>query len=251
MKHLLIIISFLLLSSPVIGQSSKYESVNQCVLQTMTEKKLTGNQMFEMVKEECERSMGSVGSRGKKREKGVLFLRDGNNGIGWYKSGNEENDYKYVGEIKNGEPNGQGTITYPSGSKYVGEVKDGFENGQGTKTWLKGIYKGQKYVGEWKNGRNHGQGTKTYSYERKYVGEWKDGFENGQGTETWFDKEYVGEYKDGSFHGQGIFTVLKGLTDDWNGKKYVGEWKNGLWWNIIHYDNEGNIEYKIVNGVKQ
>jgi hypothetical protein len=55
MKHLLIILSFLLLSSPVIGQSSKYESVNQCVLQTMEERGLTGNKMFEMVKEECER----------------------------------------------------------------------------------------------------------------------------------------------------------------------------------------------------
>jgi len=60
-KHLLIIFSILLLSSTVIGQSTpKYESVNQCVLQTMTEKKLTGNKMFEMVKEECERILGRL-----------------------------------------------------------------------------------------------------------------------------------------------------------------------------------------------
>ena len=32
---------------------------------------------------------------------------------------------KYKGEIKNGKPNGQGTITYPDGGKYVGEFKDG------------------------------------------------------------------------------------------------------------------------------
>ncbi len=30
----------------------------------MTEKKLTGNQMFEMVKEECERSLGKVEEKG-------------------------------------------------------------------------------------------------------------------------------------------------------------------------------------------
>ena len=61
MKHLLIILSILLLSSPLFGQSiPKYESVSQCVLQTMTEKKLTGNQMFELVKEECERILGKV-----------------------------------------------------------------------------------------------------------------------------------------------------------------------------------------------
>ena len=100
MKHLLIILSFLLLSSPVIGQSSKYESVNQCVLQTMTEKKLTGNKMFEMVKEECERILGKV-------EYGVLFL----NGNEWKDNGDEKKDWKYVGEIKNGFPHGQGTLT--------------------------------------------------------------------------------------------------------------------------------------------
>ena len=55
-KHLLILLFLLLLSSPLFGQStSKYESVGQCVLQTMTEKKLTGNKTFELVKEECER----------------------------------------------------------------------------------------------------------------------------------------------------------------------------------------------------
>ena len=64
MKHILILISILLLSSALFGQSSKYKSVSQCVLQTMTEKKLTGNQMFEMVKEECERSLGKVEEEG-------------------------------------------------------------------------------------------------------------------------------------------------------------------------------------------
>ena len=80
MKQLLItLLSILLLTSPVIGQSSKYESVSQCVLQTMTEKKLTGNKMFEMVKEECERVLGKVDNKPvvKKKEKGILF-RDTN-----------------------------------------------------------------------------------------------------------------------------------------------------------------------------
>jgi len=60
-KQTLIILSFLLLTSPLFGQSTpKYESVSQCVLQMMTEKKLTGNQMFELVKDECERILGKV-----------------------------------------------------------------------------------------------------------------------------------------------------------------------------------------------
>ena len=71
MKHLLIILSFLLLSSPLFGQStSKYESVSQCVLQTRTEKKLTGNEMFELVKEECERILGKVETGVGKRKGG-------------------------------------------------------------------------------------------------------------------------------------------------------------------------------------
>ena len=59
MKHLLILL--FPLSSPLFGQSTSiFESVGQCVLQTMTEKKLTGNETFELVKEECERILGKV-----------------------------------------------------------------------------------------------------------------------------------------------------------------------------------------------
>ena len=139
MKHLLIIlISFLLLSSPVIGQSSKYESVSQCVLQTMTEKKLTGNQMFEMVKEECERILEKVKGKGKKRQNGVLFFINRNRIVGWYEDGDEEKDGKYVGEIEYRKPNGQGTHTYSNGEIYVGKWKGG-------SPWI-----GTKYNKNWK-----------------------------------------------------------------------------------------------------
>jgi len=33
---------------------------------------------------------------------------------------------KYVGELKNSKPNGQGTLTHPTGEKYVGQWKDDF-----------------------------------------------------------------------------------------------------------------------------
>ena len=156
MKHLLILISFLLLSSPVIGQSSKYESVSQCVLQTMEERKLTGNKIFEMVKEECERSLGKVVIE--KNGKGLLYNRYVNGKFGWYKSRNEKKDFsKYEGEIKNGVPNGQGTETFPDGREYVGEWKDGKPNGQGTETYPSG----DKYVGEYKDGKKW-NGTSYY-----------------------------------------------------------------------------------------
>ena len=46
---------------------------------------------------------------------GTLTLNDGN---------------KYVGEFKDGLPNGQGTLTLNDGEKYVGEFKDGEKNRQ-------------------------------------------------------------------------------------------------------------------------
>ena len=217
MKHLLIILSFLLLSSPLFGQSTpKYESVSQCVLQTMTEKKLTGNEMFELVKDECQRILGKVGVKGKKRQKGVLYGRSVNGKWGWYGLGDEEKDSKYVGKTKNGKPNGQGTQTW---SDF-----------------------GDKYVGEWKNGKKHGQGTFTWSVGSKYEGEFKDGEENGQGTYTFSDgSKYVGEFKFGKRNGQGTYTF-------YDGGKYVGEFFNGKMWNGTKYDENGNFSYKLVNG---
>ena len=68
---------------------------------------------------------------------------------------------KYVGELKDGKANGQGTFTYsytfgPSGNKYyVGQFKNNEYDGQGTFVFPTG----EKYVGEFKNGMFSGLGT--------------------------------------------------------------------------------------------
>ena len=66
----------------------------------------------------------------------------------------------YVGEKKDGNPHGQGTLTFSSGKKYVGEFKDGKQHGQGTYTYPKkeGHKVAAKYEGEGKNGKQDGQG---------------------------------------------------------------------------------------------
>ena len=46
-----------------------------------------------------------------RKKKGVMYSRFVNGEWGWYKSGNEKKDRKYVGEIEEGIPNGQGTDT--------------------------------------------------------------------------------------------------------------------------------------------
>jgi len=155
------------------------------------------------------------GLKVEKRRKVVLFEREVEGVLGWYENGDEREDTKFVGEIKNGKQNGEGTQTYPDGRKYVGEFKNGLLNGQGTYTNPDG---------------------------RKFVGEFKDGSLNGQGTYTNPDgTKYVGEYKDGVMNGQGTFTYL-------NGEKYVGEFKENEPWNVKEYDKNGNNTGKFVNG---
>ena len=107
-----------------------------------------------------------------KSQRGVLFGRVENGVYGWFKNGNEKTDRKYMGEISNGLPNGQGTWTHPDGEKYVGEYKDGKRNGQGTWTHPDGW----KYVGEYKDGYRW-NGIRYYKNGKiwgKYVnGEWR------------------------------------------------------------------------------
>jgi hypothetical protein len=65
------------------------------------------------------------------------------------------NGVKFVGEWKQGKPNGQGSFIFPDGSKFVGESKDGKFNGTVTFTNADGM----KFVGEVKDNKKHGQGT--------------------------------------------------------------------------------------------
>ena len=113
----------------------------------MKERELTGNEMFKMVQEECERILGKVKGKGKKIQKGVLFFINRNRIVGWYEDGDEKKDGKYVGEMENRKPNGQGTHTYSNGEIYVGKWKGG-------SPWIGTKYnKNGKILGKWVNGK--------------------------------------------------------------------------------------------------
>lgn len=105
---------------------------------------------------------------------------------------------KYVGEFKDGLPNGYGAFIFANGNKYVGELKDDKFNGQGTFT----LAGGAQYAGEYKEGKKDGQGILTYSDKSKYVGTFKNDKFNGQGIEfasnglvinqgIWFDDRFL------------------------------------------------------------
>ena len=146
-------------------------------------------------------------------------------------------NHTYLGVFLNGKEHGFGTmdITHPKfkGDKYVGELKNGAFNGQGTYTFANGL----KYVGEWKDSKKDGQGTYTYADGDKHVGEYKDDKRNGQGTYTFANgNKYVGEYKDDKYNGQGTFTFA-------DGEKWVGEWRDDKYnGQGIIYSANGNIK---------
>ncbi len=106
MKHLLIILSFLLLSSPVIGNSHKGETLY------MWGKYPDYKWMGFGDKDTNPKYQGQV-KNGVPNGLGYLIYPDG-----VWRGGN-----KYVGSWKNGEM-WNGTYTYRNGSKYVGSWKD-------------------------------------------------------------------------------------------------------------------------------
>ena len=280
MKHLLIILSILLLSSPLFGQETGVLYLWENGTKYMGEWK-----------------------DGKKHGQGTFI----------YGKGKWEGD-KYEGEFKVGYRNGQGTYTWSDGDKYVGEFKVDKPNGQGTYTWSDG----RKYEGEFKEGKKHGQGTYTLPNGSKYVGEWREN-KSWKGTEydkngnvigkfvnevkkieepvvvivkkpavvvkkshtgvlfrhwenrqwRWFrngnekkNRKYVGDILNGGPNGQGTLIFPdgdkyvgkfkdgeyhgQGTYTFHDGAKYVGKFKDGKVWNGTVYN--GNLEYKIVNG---
>ena len=143
-------------------------------------------------------------------------------------SGNCENgfgtadfgDYKkYVGEWKDGEPNGKGTL-YNGITKYVGEFKDGNRNGKGTLTLAKGGYVMFKYKDE------ELKEIKDTLIVFKHEGLWKDDNKNGQGIQTHLDgSQYVGGFKNDFKHGQATTTFFDGTVEKglWEYGEFIGE----------------------------
>jgi hypothetical protein len=135
-----------------------------------------------------------------------------------------------TGEFPSAEKNGQGTITYFSGSKYVGEFKNDFKKSLGNKKGEGTIIKngkgteyfsdGSNYEGDWKDDKYDGQGTLILNSGLKVVGDFQNGFVNGKATATFPNGEtYSGQFKNSSREGQGTLIYA-------TGDKYIGQWKN-------------------------
>ena len=270
MKHLLIIISILLLSSFLISCDKKEETLYRWETSSGFEWKKFGEEGTQ------EKYEGEVNWGSKPNGIGTLIILNGDkyigefddgrkDGLGTYIWSNHDNMEKYVGEFTNGEFGKEGKIYYKSGQIYEGEIYDDYHYGKGVKT----LPDGSKYEGVWRRNKGNnitkwkingydkygkivletyegnGKGLYVYIGGGKYKGEFKDGKPHGQGTSTYPDGEqYVGEFHEGLPYGQGTETLP-------DGEKYEGEWKEGKEWNGKLYNEKGNITGKYVNGVKQ
>ena len=121
------------------------------------------------------------------QEAGVLYFKKVNGKYGWFEKGNEKKDWKYIGEIKNGKPNGTGVLSSTLG-KYSGELKNGMKHGQGTYTYKSG----RKRVGEFRNGEPWN--VNNYDKNGKIVAAWVKGIKVKWVKASLEEKEHT-EYK--------------------------------------------------------
>ena len=102
------------------------------------------------------------------QETGVLYFKKVNGKFGWFENGNDKKDWKYMGEIKNGKPNGIGVLSSTFG-KYSGEVNNGIVDGKGTYTYKNG----RKRVGEFRKAKPWN--VISYDKNGKIEDEWVEG----------------------------------------------------------------------------
>ena len=106
MKHILIILSFLLLHSLLTSCEKKEE-----ILYRWKNPSGIGYVWKGFGNKDAHLKYRGDVKNGKPDGLGILIYPNG---------------YKYVGSWKNGEHNGQGTYSHTDGRKYVGEYKDGY-----------------------------------------------------------------------------------------------------------------------------
>jgi hypothetical protein len=215
-KHLLIIlISILLLSSSVIGNNHKGETLYFWKTSLGLSWKGFGNKKIHP------KYKGDVVS-GKPNGLGILTYPWGTKYVGEWKDGRFWNG---IGDDTKGNIVGK----YLNGVNIIKEPMVVVETKQTSGLFRRGESRQWRWF---RNGNNKN--------DRIYVGDIRNSKPNGQGTYTYpSGDKYVGEFKDGEYHGHGTFTFH-------DGSKYVGEFKYGKVWNGKVYN--GNFKYKIVNG---
>jgi len=257
MKHLLIIISILLLSSPVIGQSGKPQTiiiptgslgeiskVRIKILEKTLESKLDDyfaivpKELFEEAKEEAFQEMDSDECT---EDQCILMIKE---------ILQIENAFKM--ELLSEDGDTQISITWNDQNQK--RVEEDYCEGcktKGLRLMIGGLV--EKLVGEkrvevvvLKKPVVVVKKEPEVLVEKKEKAVLYKSYVNGK-WEWFFNSDnyhgkYEGEIENGIPNGQGTYFFLS------LGSKSIGEWKNGKMWNGIRYYKNGNIQYKWVNG---
>ena len=191
-----------------------------------------------------------------------------------------ENGDHYVGQVKDGQFNGKGVLTYKTGAKYQGEFVNSKRHGQGITTQLNG----NSFEGGYLNNMRHGKGTLKWISGAQIETEWENGQRiypkkssfisitgdvliSGYGIENEIDNShYLGEFKNGKFNGLGIYTTsngsiikgqfingrLDGLGSQIlsNGSYYEGQFNNSLitGYGYMLFSDGSRYDGEFVNG---
>jgi hypothetical protein len=153
---------------------------------------------------------------------------------------------QYVGQVKNGKPNGIGHLFRNPHSQYYGNWLDGFEHGRG----IECTDSGDIYDGEWAYGIHEGEGVFTWGGDKQGHGSFSGKFlanvpVGGNQTTSIGDIERKSVSENGSYHYHGgILTITltdtisstysitlqhgKGIDHHPDGSRYKGEFKNGM-----------------------
>lgn len=87
--------------------------------------------------------------------------------------------FNFTGEPKTHRLTNPSIVLYSNGDKYIGEIKDGVPDGYGTITSTE---TGDMFDGQWVNGVQHGRGIYLWSDGDFTAGVWKNGYRHGKGT---------------------------------------------------------------------
>ena len=137
----------------------------------------------------------------------------------------------YVGQIKKGEREGYGILTFDDGQTYKGNWVNGYKSGFGKEKWPDG----GTYEGFHKEDLKHGEGTIIWANGAKYIGSWYEDYRDGYGEYYYANGDiYKGDYVEG--RQEGSAEVIYNIGDH-----YIGNFKSGLM--------DGYGKYKYANGL--
>ncbi len=183
----------------------------------------------------------------------------------------------YVGQVKDGVPNGTGTLTDYLGSEWKGNFVDGKLEGYGTYlgydlTEYEGFFKnglfegyghriaanGDNFTGMFSGGKANGVGRMEYTTMCIYEGGWKNDYMDGMGWMTWpVGDIYFGQWIEGQPAGFGckLFyaTDVGSVKDNYETYNiYVGGMDNNQMdgWGIMKFYTAGIYMGKWEKGIR-